>query len=149
MARMMLNSKKLSKRLWAEALNIAYYTINRVYLRPSTKKTHCELWKDKKPDLDYFHIFGSMCFILNDCKHLSKYDSKSDESVFLDYSNNMRTQNIVESANVVIDDYQDYADYLIVEEITNLLETPNVVPTAPEVRVIEEGQSSEPSLKEK
>ena len=108
---MMLNSKKLSKRLWAEALNIAYYTINRVYLRPSTKKTRCELWKDKKPDLDYFHIFGSMCFILNDCEYLGKFDSESDGAVFLSYSNNnrvfcvydIRTQSIIEFVNVVID----------------------------------------------
>ncbi|KAH9780169.1 hypothetical protein KPL71_007985 [Citrus sinensis] len=62
---------------------------------------------------------------------------------------NMRTQNIVESANVVIDNYQDFADYSIEEEITNLLETPNFVTTTHEVRVIEKGQSSEPPLKEK
>ncbi|KAL9436993.1 hypothetical protein AB3S75_022939 [Citrus x aurantiifolia] len=61
----------------------------------------------------------------------------------------MRTQNIVESANVVIDDYQDFADYSIEEEITNLLETPNFVTTTHEVQVIEKGQSSEPPLKEK
>ncbi|XP_062119125.1 uncharacterized protein LOC133832859 [Humulus lupulus] len=34
MARVMLNSKKLSKRLWAEAIFTACYTINRVFLRP-------------------------------------------------------------------------------------------------------------------
>ena len=43
MARVMLNSKKLSKRLWAETLNTACYTINRVYLRPGTKKIPYEL----------------------------------------------------------------------------------------------------------
>ena len=113
MARVMLNSKTLSKRLWAEALNTACYTINRVYFHPGTKKTPYELWKGKKPNLGYFHIFGSMCFILNDREHLGKFDSKNDEGVFLGYSNNsrafrvynMRTQNIIESANVVIDDY--------------------------------------------
>ena len=45
----------------------------------------------------------------------------------------MRTQNIIESANVVIDDYQDFADYSIKEEITNLLKTPNFVTATPEV----------------
>ena len=38
---------------------------------------------------------------------------------------------------------------LMIIEITNLLEKPSVVTTAPEVRVIEQGQSSEPPLKEK
>ena len=32
MARVMINSKKLSTRLWVEAINTACYTINRVYL---------------------------------------------------------------------------------------------------------------------
>lgn len=55
----------------------------------------------------------SMCCILNDCKHLDKFKLKSDEVIFLGYSNNsktfhvydMRTHNIIESPNVVIDDY--------------------------------------------
>ena len=113
MARVMLDSKKLSKRLWAKALNTACYTINRVYLRPSTKKTPYELWKDKKANLCYFSIFGGMRFILNDREHLGKFVLKSDKGAFLGYSNNSRalcfyniiTQNIVEFSNVVIDDY--------------------------------------------
>ena len=82
-----------------------------------------------------------MCFILNDREHLGKFDSKSDEGVFLSYSNNsktfrvynMRTQNIVESTNVVFGDYQDFVDYSIKEKITNLLETPNIVTATPEI----------------
>ena len=93
---------------------------------------------------------------MNDREHLGKFDSKSDEGVFF-YSNNskalciynMRTQNIIEFVNGVINDYQDFANYSIEEEITNLLETPNVVTAAPEVRVIEKGKFSEPFLKEK
>ena len=45
MARVMLNSKKLSFRLWAEAVNTACYTINRVFLRSGTNKTSYEIWR--------------------------------------------------------------------------------------------------------
>ena len=76
MARAMLNSKNLSKRLWAETLNTACYTINHVSLRSGTKKTPYELWKGKMLNL------GCMCFILNDREHLDKFDSKSGEGVF-------------------------------------------------------------------
>ena len=31
-----LNSKKLTKRLWVEAVNTIFHTFNRVYLNPST-----------------------------------------------------------------------------------------------------------------
>ena len=107
---MMLKSKKLSKRLWAEALNTPCYNINHVHLCRGTKKLFMSYRKGKKSDLGYFHIFGSLCFILNNREHLGKFDSKSDEGVFLGYFNNsrafcvynMRTQSIIESANVVM-----------------------------------------------
>ena len=54
MAHVMLNSKNLSNRIWAEAMNTAYYKINHVYFRPGTKKTLYELWKGKKPSVSYF-----------------------------------------------------------------------------------------------
>ena len=117
MASVMLNSKKLSKRLLAEAINMACYTINRIYLRPSTQMTPYKIWKGKKPNVGCLHAFGSMRYILNDREHLSKFDSKSDQGVFLGYSNNsiayrvynMRTQTIMESANVVVDDHSDFS----------------------------------------
>ena len=43
MDQVMLNLKKLSKRLWAEALNTTWYTINHVYLCLGNKKTPYEL----------------------------------------------------------------------------------------------------------
>ena len=109
MARVMLNLKKLSKRLWVEALNTACYSINRVYLRSGTKKTLYELWKGKKPNLDYFYISKSICSVLNDREHFGKFDLKSNEGVFLIYSNNsrafhvynMRTHSIIESAKCI------------------------------------------------
>ena len=85
MARVMINSKKLSTRLWAEAINTACYTINRVYLRPGTHKTTYELWKGKKPNLSYFLVFGCTCYILNDREHLGKFQAKSDKGIFLGY----------------------------------------------------------------
>lgn len=81
MARVMLNSKKLPLRLWAEALNTACYTINRVYLRPGTTQTPYEIWKGKKPNLSYFHVFGCICYILNDREHLGKFEAKSDQGM--------------------------------------------------------------------
>ena len=56
------------------------------FLRPIIKKTPYELWKGRKPNISYFHIFGSKCFILNTKDKLSKFDPKSDLDVFLRYS---------------------------------------------------------------
>ena len=66
MARVMLNSKKLSTILWAEAISTTCYTINRVYLRPGINKIAYEIWKGKKSNFSYFHVFSCACYILND-----------------------------------------------------------------------------------
>ena len=110
MAHVVLNTKKLSKRLWAEAVNTLCHTINRVYFYPSTKKTPYELWKGKKPNVSYFHIFGSIFYIMNDKEPLSKFDAKSDTGVVLNYSTNskaccvynMRTQTINQTMLLLI-----------------------------------------------
>ena len=132
MARVMLNSKKLTKRLWAEAINTACYIINRVFLRPGTSKTSYEIWKGKKPSVAYFHVFGCVCYILRDRENLGKFDAKSDEDVFIGYSTNsrayrvynMRTQTVMESANVVIDDARDFSEFSTEEEIERFIDEP-------------------------
>lgn len=75
----MINSKGLSCRLWAEAMNIAGYIVNRVYLRPSTKMTPYEIWKHKKPNPKYFYVFKSVCYILNDREQLENLMQKAME----------------------------------------------------------------------
>ena len=64
MARTMLHNKDVARNLWGEAVNTTCHTVNKVYFRPGTKKTPYELWKGRKPNMMYFGIFGSTCFIL-------------------------------------------------------------------------------------
>jgi hypothetical protein len=60
----------------------------------------------------HFRVFGSKCYIKRDEDNLGKFDSRSDEGIFLGYSPNkkaykcynLRLHKIVESANVKIDD---------------------------------------------
>jgi len=83
-----------------------------VYSRPENNKTPYEIWRGKKPTVKYFKTFGSKCYILRDRENLGKFDSKSDEGIFLGYSTNSRayrvfnkrTEIVMESINVVIDD---------------------------------------------
>jgi len=111
-ARDMLHAKHLPYHFWAEAMNTACYVQNRVMLRAGTTTTLYELWKGRKPTVKYFHVFGSKCYILADRDYRRKMDPKSDEGIFLGYSTNSRayrvynsrTQVVMESINVVIDD---------------------------------------------
>ena len=86
MAGTIIHHKGLSKSFWAEAMNIACHIINRVHLRPGTNTTPYEIWKGVKPNLKYFCVFDSPCHILKDREYLGKFDSKSDNGVFLGYS---------------------------------------------------------------
>ena len=75
MARAMLHNKNVARNLWGETVNTACHTVNKVYFRPDTKKTSYELWKGRKPNVKYFRIFGSTCFILKDRENVGKFES--------------------------------------------------------------------------
>ena len=109
----MLCENNLPKYLWAKAINISWYIINRAMIRPILKKTLYELFRERKPNISYFHPFGCKCFVLNNGKdNLGKFDAKSDESIFLGYSLtskafrvfNKRTLVVEESIPVIFDE---------------------------------------------
>lgn len=62
----MIHLEKMPLKFWTEAVNTAYHIINGISIRAGTEKTCYELWKEKKPSIKYFPIFGSVCYILND-----------------------------------------------------------------------------------
>ncbi|GKC21412.1 retrovirus-related pol polyprotein from transposon TNT 1-94, partial [Tanacetum coccineum] len=58
--------------LWAKAVNTACYTQNRSLIRLCYNKTPYELMHDKKPNLSYLYVFGSLCYPTNDSEDLGK-----------------------------------------------------------------------------
>ena len=104
--------KQDTSEVLAEALSTACYIINRVYVRKGTTKTPYDMWNGRTLNFGYFHVFGCRCYILNDKDYLGKFDSRSDEGIFLGYSGtstayrifNKRSTIIMESVNVVFDD---------------------------------------------
>lgn len=104
--------KTMYQGFWAEAINIACYIIDRVYVKPCTKTNPFEIWKVNTLKLSYFHVFGFVCYILKDNDHLQKFDLQSDERIFLGYAThsialcvyNKRTRMIIEFINKVFDD---------------------------------------------
>ena len=115
MARAMLHNKDVARNLWGEVINTACHTVNRVYFILGTKKTPYEFWKGRKPNVKYFRIFGSTCFILKDRENMGKFDSRRDEGIFLGYFStsktyrvyNKRTMKVMDTENVVIDESLD------------------------------------------
>nr|GEX20876.1 integrase, catalytic region, zinc finger, CCHC-type, peptidase aspartic, catalytic [Tanacetum cinerariifolium] len=69
-ARTMLIYAKAPLFLWEEAVATACYTQNRSIVRLRHEKTPYELLHDKLPDLSFFHVFGALCYPINDIENL-------------------------------------------------------------------------------
>ncbi|GJV11994.1 retrovirus-related pol polyprotein from transposon TNT 1-94 [Tanacetum coccineum] len=103
--------------LWAEAINTACYTQNRSLIRHRYNKTPYELMQDKKPDLSFFLVFGSLCYPTNDHDDLGKFDAKADIGIFVGYAPakkafriyNRRTWIITETIHVTFDELKAMA----------------------------------------
>ncbi|GJU75709.1 retrovirus-related pol polyprotein from transposon TNT 1-94 [Tanacetum coccineum] len=112
MSRTMLNEQSIPQKFWCNAVDTSTYIINRITIRYILGKTPYELLKGKKPNLNYFKVFGIKCFILNTKDYLTKFNPKSYESVFLGYSQNSKayiilnkqTMKVEESLNVTFDE---------------------------------------------
>jgi hypothetical protein len=110
-ARTMLNEAKLTDKFWRDAIYTIVHILNRAQLRANHDKTY-ELWFGRSTYVKHFIFFGSKCYIKRDEDNIGKFDSRSNEGIFLGYSPNkkaykcynLRLHKIVESANVKIDD---------------------------------------------
>ncbi|KAJ9545283.1 hypothetical protein OSB04_024990 [Centaurea solstitialis] len=75
-------------------------------------RTLIEAARSIKPLIEHLHIFGCVCYILNNKDNLGKFDSKSDDGIFLGYSSisktyrvfNKRRQTIEETIHVRFDE---------------------------------------------
>jgi hypothetical protein len=103
MARTMLDEYKTSDRFWAEAVNTACYAINRLYLHRILKKTSYELLTGKKPNVSYFRVFGSKCFILVKRGKKSKFAPKAVEGFLLGYDSNTRAYRVFNKSSGLVE----------------------------------------------
>jgi hypothetical protein len=102
------------RRFWAEAVNIACYVLNRIYLRVHKKKTCFELMHGRTPNVSHFHVFGCKCFILKKWKKLDKFEARSVDGIFFGYAShsrayrvpNLETNQIMETCEVTFDETQ-------------------------------------------
>jgi hypothetical protein len=87
-ARTMLDEYKTSNLFWSGAINTAWHAVNRLYLHRLLKKTPYELLTSKKPNVFYFRVFGSKCYVLLKRPKSSKFAPKVYEGFILGYDSN-------------------------------------------------------------
>ena len=86
----------------------ACYISNRI-LYKNQDKTPYELWKNKKPNLNYFKVWRCIAYILNIANKRAKLESEAIKSFFIGYSLhnkaygflNLKTNTISEAMHVI------------------------------------------------
>nr|GEX05335.1 hypothetical protein [Tanacetum cinerariifolium] len=117
----MLSAAKVPLLFWAEAIATACFTQNRSIVIPRHEKTPYHITNERKPSVKFFHIFGSVCYIVRDGENLDKMKEKGDECIFMGYSTqsrayrvfNKRTRVIMESIHVNFDELPQMASVQI------------------------------------
>ncbi|KAA0048272.1 putative gag-pol polyprotein [Cucumis melo var. makuwa] len=91
--------------------DFSHFTIT---TRSGTIVTLYDIWKSRKPNVNYFHVFGSTYYILADREYHKKWDAKLEKEISLRYSQNIwayrvfnnRTKVVMETINVVVNDHE-------------------------------------------
>nr|GEW31688.1 retrovirus-related Pol polyprotein from transposon TNT 1-94 [Tanacetum cinerariifolium] len=79
-ARTMLSAAKVPLFFWAEVIATTCFTQNCSLLIPRHEETPYHIINDQKPSVKFFHIFGSLCYIVRDGKNLDKMKEKDHVS---------------------------------------------------------------------
>ncbi|GJU94961.1 retrovirus-related pol polyprotein from transposon TNT 1-94 [Tanacetum coccineum] len=86
-ARTMLIFSKAPEFLWAEAIATTCFTQNRSIVHTRHNKTPYELICGRKPNVQYFYVFVSLCYPTNDRDDLGKMKPKADIELGMNYAN--------------------------------------------------------------
>ncbi|GJQ91104.1 retrovirus-related pol polyprotein from transposon TNT 1-94 [Tanacetum coccineum] len=142
--RAMLIYAKAPLFLWVEAVATACYTQNHSVIRLHHGKIPYEILHEKLPDLSFFHVFGALCFPINDSENLGKLQPKADIGIFIGYAPtkkafriyNRRTKQIIEKIHVDFDELTVMASKQsssrpVLHEITPVIISSGLVPNPP------------------
>jgi transposase InsO family protein len=103
MARTMLGEFRTPEWFWSEVVNTACHAINRLYLHRLLKKTSYELLTGNKPNVSYFRVFGSKCYILVKKGRHSKFAPKAVEGFLLGYDSNTKAYRVFNKSSGLVE----------------------------------------------
>jgi hypothetical protein len=84
-------------------MNTACHAINRLYLHRLLKKTSYELLTGNKPNVSYFRVFGSKCYILVKKGRHSKFAPKAVEGFLLGYDSNTKAYRVFNKSSGLVE----------------------------------------------
>jgi hypothetical protein len=107
MARTMLGEYKTPEHFWSEVVNTACHAINWLYLHFLLKKTSYKLLTGNKPNVSYFRVFGSKCYILVKKGRHYKFAPKAVEGFLLGYDSNTKAYRVFNKSSRLVEASSD------------------------------------------
>ena len=102
-ARSMLNQAKMPKCFWAEAVNTANFTINRIAgMNKGELKSPFERIFDKKPNLLDMQEFGCKVYVMVPYEKRRKLDNKAERMKFVGYDDSSKGYRLVDKHNKIL-----------------------------------------------
>ncbi|OIW07849.1 hypothetical protein TanjilG_19950 [Lupinus angustifolius] len=119
MVRCMLKCKGLPHHLWGEAVTTSTYVLNRCPTQRLNNMVPEEVWTGKKPLVNHFKVFGSLCYRHIPDQIRRKLDDKGELMVFVSYNStgsykllNHVTKQTVFNMDVKFDEMSTWNDLL-------------------------------------
>jgi hypothetical protein len=112
MVNFMLQEKGMPKYFWAEAINTAVYILNRSPTKAVPNRTPFQAWFGQKPVISHMNVFGCICYAEVAVPKRTKFDTKSECSIFIGYADgikgyrlyNLEKKKIIISRDVIFDE---------------------------------------------
>jgi hypothetical protein len=84
-------------------VNTGCHAINHLYLHRLLKKTSYELLNGNKPNVSYFRVFGSKCYILVKRGRHSKFAPKAVKGFLLGYDSNTKAYRVFNKSSGLVE----------------------------------------------
>ena len=125
MVNSMLLNAKLPYNLWGEALLTACHIHNRTPSR-NRKVSPYEIWKGRKPNLNYLKVWGCLAFYRVPDQKRTKLGPRAIKGIFIGYAQNSKAYRILDSvSNSVVESREvEFIENKFINDSTPNLEYP-------------------------
>nr|GFB21519.1 hypothetical protein [Tanacetum cinerariifolium] len=131
----LIKAPKVPLFFWAKAIATACFTQNRSLVIPRHEKIPYHIINDRKPSVKFFHIFGSICYIVRDGENLDKMKEKGDECIFVGYSTQSRAYRVFNKRTSIMALNHDSLS-LAIQRQDNVTQADRIVTTSNELDLL-------------
>lgn len=117
MVRSMLKDKSMLKSFWAEAIQYAFYLLNRCPTKSLNIVTPYDAWSTHKPSVSHLRVFGSIAYIKVPEAKRTKLEDKREMCILIGYGDrtmgyclyNPLSKKVIFNKDVILEENESWA----------------------------------------